>query len=164
MDDLLTMGSLEVVQAILAMIQKVWDTSEPEILGEKGCVKTTYLGVTLEIDQTPWSCVTRLFLHQTNYMHMVVDKFEQGRPLTTKDTPGVALHAGGEARVERTEGDEVHIKYCQQALGSLLWLVTRTRPDLAWAYSVAASMTTRNPKEAAVRVRHMLGYLKIPWS
>ena len=39
-------------------------------------------------------------------------------------------------------------------------MVTRARPDLTWSYSVAATMMTRNPKEAAARVRHMLGYVK----
>ncbi len=159
-DDLLTVGPLSVIKAVLAKVKSIWDTSEPEILGENGCTKTTYLGVTIEIDQESWENVTKLYLHQTGYSHMVIDKFEQQRPLTTKDTPGTPVHAGHDMKVERTDNDDVNVKYCQQALGSLLWLVTRTRPDLTWAYSVAASMTTRNPKEAANRVRHMLGYLK----
>ena len=48
-DDLLTVGSLKVIKAVLVKIKSIWDTSAPEILGEHGCMKTTYLGVTSEI-------------------------------------------------------------------------------------------------------------------
>ena len=91
---------------------------------------------------------------------MVIDKAEPYRQLTAKEMAGTHVHAGHDMRVERTDEYAVSIKFCQQALGSLLWLVMRTRPDLTWAYSVAASLMTRNPKEAANRVRHMLGCLK----
>lgn len=39
---------------------------------------------------------------------------------------------------------------------SLVWLVSRSRPDMARVYNTVAS-----PKAAAARVRHMLGYLKL---
>jgi len=160
-DDILAIAPLEVVQCVLAKIGTIWETTEPEILGEKDCSKITYLGVTMEVDEMPWSGVTRMYLHQDAYAHMLIDRHEtDGRPLAEKAVPGGPVHFGAEARTEPHPEDQRNIKFCQQALGGLLWLVTRTRPDLAWAYSVAASMTTRNPREAANRVRHLLGYLK----
>jgi len=160
-DDILAIAPLEVVQGVLSKISTIWDTTSPELLGEKGCNRITYLGVTLEVDEAPWSSVTRMYLHQDAYAHMLLDRHEMaGRPLAEKATPGAPVHFGAEAKLGQDPDDAKNIKFCQQALGGLLWLVTRTRPDLAWAYSVAASMTTRNPREAATRVRHLLGYLK----
>jgi hypothetical protein len=159
-DDLMVVADLIVVQTILHTIRNIWDTTEPEILGVGGCRRITYLGVTLEVDQEPWESVERLYVHQADYAHMVVDKFEEGRPLAPESIPGSALHHNATDRSKKSKEDEINIKFCQRALGSLLWLVTRTRPDMAWSYSVAASMTTRMPQEAAARTRHLLGYLK----
>lgn len=74
--------------------------------------------------------MAQLFLRQ--------DKFEEQKPGAEKDTLGSPLHCDPEER--KSKGQEegaTHTLYCQQPLGSLLWLVTRTRSDLAWAYSVA---------------------------
>ena len=87
--------------------------------------------------------MTNLYLHQNGYSHMVIDKFEQQRPLTTKETPGTLVHAGHDMRVEKTDDDDANIKLCQHALGTLLWLVTRTRPDLTWA---SCSRKSHDPK------------------
>lgn len=74
---------------------------------------------------------------------------------------GLSLHSGPAERVcGGHEKDSVHTIYCQQALGSLLWLVTHTRPDMVWAYCIVASMTARCPKAAAAYVRHMPRYFK----
>ena len=48
------------IKAVLAKIKSMWDTSEPEVSGENGRMKTTYLGVTTEIDQESWGDVTDL--------------------------------------------------------------------------------------------------------
>ena len=51
------------------------------------------------------------------------------------------------------------IKRAQQIIGALLWMSTRTRPDLSYAVSMAALVQTRDLKELDVRLRHLLQYL-----
>ena len=76
-DDLLVIAELPLVEAVFGSVRGTWETSEPEILGEKGCTELTYLGVTLEIDQSPRAAVTRVYVHQNGYAHMLLDKFEE---------------------------------------------------------------------------------------
>lgn len=64
-----------------------------------------------------------------------------------ENAPGLPLHYGPAERVsERQEEDAELSRYYQQALGSLLWLVTYSRPDMVWAYSIPSNVTTRCPK------------------
>ncbi len=51
------------------------------------------------------------------------------------------------------------VKFSQQVLGGMLWLSTRSRPDLAYAVSVAMSCVTRDIDQLKTRVRHLLQYL-----
>jgi hypothetical protein len=159
-DDFLFVAEMEVIETLIVKIRTFWDTSEGLVLGKDGCTEVTYLGVTLEVKEGSWDSLTELSLHQSSYAYMVGEKFQEQRPLAEKDTPGQPLHKEDGLRAEDVDPDgDVNLKYCQRALGSLLWLVTRTRPDMAWAYSAAATMVSLNTKKAADRVRHLLGYL-----
>ena len=51
------------------------------------------------------------------------------------------------------------MKRGQRILGGLLWLSTRTRPDLACAVSMAAQVLTKDIHLLKVRLRHLLQYL-----
>ena len=51
------------------------------------------------------------------------------------------------------------IKRGQRILGGLLWLSTRTRPDLAFAVSSTAQVLTKNLELLKVKLRHLLQYL-----
>ena len=52
------------------------------------------------------------------------------------------------------------VKRRQRILGGLLWLSTRTRPDLAFAVSSTAQVLTRDLELLKVKLRHILQYLK----
>eukprot|EP00971_Amphidinium_carterae_P003750 74270-Amphidinium_carterae.1 len=45
------------------------------------------------------------------------------------------------------------------ALGAILWIVSRTRPDLAWSLSMRATTLTTQPYECLKRIMHMFAYL-----
>ena len=51
------------------------------------------------------------------------------------------------------------VKRGQRILGGLLWLSTRTRPDLAFAVSSAAQVLTKDLELLKVKLRHILQYL-----
>ena len=44
-------------------------------------------------------------------------------------------------------------------VGCLHWIALRTRPDIAWATSQAASLTTHDPDTCFIRVKHICQYL-----
>lgn len=127
---------------------------------EGTCQKATYRGAPLEVDHTPRCAMANLFLHQASYAHTIY-QLEAQQPNAERATPGSPLRFDPAERTpEGQEEGATHIRDCQPALASLLWLVTRTRPDAAWAYSLAPSMAIRDPKAEAVRARRMLGDLK----
>ena len=51
-------------------------------------------------------------------------------------------------------------KRAQGLVGQLLWLSGRTRPDLAYVVSIAASKIVPNPREAVARAEHLARYLR----
>ena len=61
---------------------------------------------------------------------------------------------------ETGSGDAALKKRCQQILGAVLWLVTRTRPDIAYAHSKAASMIDKDLQECYTRAVNMLAYIQ----
>ena len=62
---------------------------------------------------------------------------------------------------ERTAEDkEVVRKKAQAIIGGLLWLTTRTRPDLAYQVGHAATLVQQHPDEAVAEAKHSLRYVK----
>lgn len=53
------------------------------------------------------------------------------------------------------------IKQAQEEVGSLIWLSSRSRADIAYSVSRAASLILSKPKAAVRRTRKILKYLKI---
>eukprot|EP00971_Amphidinium_carterae_P215086 4269050-Amphidinium_carterae.1 len=51
------------------------------------------------------------------------------------------------------------VRHLQAVGGSLLWLVIRTRPDMAWSYSRVASLITKHPQAALARMKEICRYL-----
>lgn len=131
-DDPMGISNMDIMQSLFGAVWATSHTSEPEILGKESCQKVTHLGAALEILQTPWCAVGKLFLNQARYAHNVLCKREAQKPFAEYIMPGSPFHFDPAQR--ESEGQQegaIHSRYCQQALGSLLWLVTRTLPDLA---------------------------------
>merc|ERR1711873_167078 len=54
--------------------------------------------------------------------------------------------------------DDIH--RAQRIAGSLIWLSTRTRPDITYAQSRISSMMTKAPKTAVLEATRVLRYLQ----
>ena len=51
------------------------------------------------------------------------------------------------------------VKKCQEETGVLIWIAQRTRPDIATAVSMVASLSAYNPKEAFLMIAGIWRYL-----
>merc|ERR1712112_409305 len=59
---------------------------------------------------------------------------------------------------EQQDPEDIH--RAQKIAGSLIWLSTRTRPDITYAQSRISSMMTKAPKAAVLEAMRVLRYLK----
>ena len=76
------------------------------------------------------------------------------RPLLTPGTPTKVQLP------EEDEQDPEDVHRAQKIAGSLIWLSTRTRPDITYAQSRISSMMTKAPKAAVREAMSVLRYLK----
>ncbi len=164
-DDFLALLHPEVREAVLAAVRALWTTSEPVTLGRNGVREITFLGLDIAIPDS----VTQLseqpahiVLHQTRYAHDVVDRFAAS-PLRSRVSPGESVSFSASTKYSKEvippSADPQKHRLMQQINGAILWLVTRTRPDMAWALSVFSTVLARDLREAEERAKHLLQYL-----
>ena len=131
-DDYLTAGPPKLVEAFMATLRRLWKTSEPQHLTLDH--ELTFLGVTLR-------------------------RIPEARKRTTTGEPE---HFQKEAPLPPDPSipePQEWIKRGQRILGGLLWLSTRTRPDLAYSVSSTAQVLTRDLELLKIKLRHLLQYL-----
>ena len=138
-DDLLIVGSGEVVRGAIKEIQKTWVTSAPEEIGKKS---VKFLG-----------CIS-----QESYLRDLLSK-EMGEELTKKRVPITRDQATIEIEDEEKKSAE-DIRKAQKEVGELLWVVTRSRPDLMYPVSRMGSNITRHPRKVTEIASQVKGYLK----
>ena len=127
-------GSLD--SAVLA-IEQVWAISEVEKSGEGKVIK--YCG--FEIEVGPQS--DGFLVSQRMYEKEMVQKWGIDRAV---DVPHFKPCEDDENPTEVI--DPKDIKTAQAMAGTLLWLTTRTRPDIAMGVSTVCRLATKNPKRS----------------
>ena len=131
-DDLMIGGTAEASQQIMQVIQEEWNTSPAEKVGSKGGVK--FLGMELHLAYGNY---------YANQKSFIVDRMKDKKISKKK----VAVPCGkGILNPEVEEAptaDQVH--QAQKIVGELLWLVTRTRPDLSFVTSKLARAVLHAP-------------------
>ena len=133
-DDLLLAAESGALDAAAAAIENGWAISTLEKTGEDQIVK--YCG--FEIEQAPNE--DGYVISQKKYEQEMVQRFGINR---TSDFPQVRLSEDDEFPTEGIQPAD--IKTAQSMAGALLWLTTRTRPDIAMAVSAACRLATKNP-------------------
>ena len=126
-DDLMLLARLEMLRRTLERIKEDWalSLSEPEWLNDRSPVR--FLGVEV------WLTSEGIFLKKENYVRDLfkrndeVEGVSSGVPIT-KDQ-AVALD---EEDPSKTAED---VRMAQKATGELMWLATKTRPDLMYVMS-----------------------------
>jgi hypothetical protein len=100
--------------------------------------------------------VDSIILSQSSYIERMLERFsmDQCKPVPTPVDPNVKLVKADE------ESELVDVTLYQSAVGSLLYLSTRTRPDIAYAVGSVAKYCSKPTKEHWVAVKRIMRYLR----
>ena len=142
-DDLMVASDPTTTSLIVQMLQDEWETSEPEVVGQK---KVKFLG--MELTQAPQGGFRA---SQEDY---ILDKegIPEGRSVKVPMTKD-ALPYPEEPTAEK-------ITEAQKLVGELMWLSTRTRPDVSFATSRCAQEILTHPTWASEQAIQVWKYLK----
>ena len=119
-DDFIVMGDRLVAQAFLSKLAATWKCAPPTWVVDSEWRK--FCGVEMKWDGSS------LLIGQPDYAREIVARHSDV-PLRSSPLPKVI-----EMDIEETINPE-DVKRCQTVIGDLLWLSTRTRPDLSFAVS-----------------------------
>ena len=117
---------------------------------DKGDIKT-YLGVQIERDRKNGT----LKMHQEGYLNEVLAamSIKKDNPLTYATPLPVGVN------LVKNEGEPYEIDLYRSAIGSLIYLSTWTRVDIAYAVSALAAHMANPSREHHVALKHVLHYL-----
>ena len=153
-DDYLSVGPHDIVTSFLEHLRSIWKTTDPVFLTPG--MEFSFLGITLELTSVG------LLLHQKTYTEAFLEEYKDVTPKRQKATTGEPEHFDKDAKStpDMTNPEHVEwVKRAQKILRALLWLSTRTRPDIACAVSLAAQSLWHNLDHLKTRLRHLLQYL-----
>ena len=138
--EMVTVGHLD---AALAALQSLWETSKPEHISQKGGL--CFCG--LQIEQ-----VDHLIrIHQRTYLCELKDRYPE---LVAK----AALPDFCSEPLDEQPCPEA-IQAAQRIIGELTWVAGRTRPDIAFHVNRISRMTARYPSQALSLGKQVLQYL-----
>ena len=149
-DDLLVLGSRSEREAFLGHLRATWETSDPSHAEES---LTNYCG--LELVQTAEGLVA------SQYRYVGELLLRHSEILSSSSSPCSSwreVFDDSESKDEAIDPDCV--RRAQSLAGELLWLSVRARPELSFAISRMAQLTTRRPNDALLIGQGILKYLR----
>ncbi|CAJ1452728.1 unnamed protein product [Effrenium voratum] len=146
-DDILAYGGEQTLEEFVHQVKAMWETSTPEKIQESS--KVRFCG--MEISRTSRG----YFLGQQAYTQEVLNRNGGGGlgsvlPITREmaETP------------EELDITAAEVQAAQRAVGEILWLTTKTRPDLMYVTSRMSSAVTKAPKWVMELADQVWRYLK----
>ena len=151
-DDFMICGPRHIVEEIAVIVKNTWETSDLSVLGP-GCV-VRFLGMELHREEETGD---EILVHQQGYIQELLRSYkvkvtQQDRVPITKELATLPESSD--------KPEEELIRRSQQLTGEVLWLSQRTRPDLAFATSMMASMCMKAPQQTIDIGLKTLGYLQ----
>jgi len=151
-DDLLITGEKIYAEALVEEIQKTWQTSSPERICDGQVTK--FLGMEIYKEGV------NIKASQTSFIkdRLSVNLGENWMEVKGSTTPCSRDVGDVDDEKEITTGE---VREAQRVVGELLWLVTRTRIDLAYVTSRLSQMVLRAPREVLRASKQVWAYLKM---
>ena len=142
-DDLAFLGPSGLCQAFVNSVQTNWKTSSPEWLGH---LPVTFCGIELTLTDLGFR------MTQKSYVQELLQRYG----VTEGAATPISKWVEPEAPVAVTAAE---VKEAQAVTGALLWLSTRTRPDLSYVVSRCGQQATKCPSLSIALGRQALAYL-----
>ncbi len=151
-DDIFMVGERRILEEMVKTIQQEWNTSTPEWVMKE---PVRFLGMEISQQEGVWLATQRNYTKDLLKRNLGEDetKWPKRKIPFTKEAP--------KELTENPNPDSV--RTAQKIVGELLWLVTRTRPDLMYAVSRLSSATLSNPGWVGEAAPQVWGYLAATW-
>ena len=146
-DDILVAGEPKTVKLAMEAIQSKWALSEVEWAGDK---PLRYCGFEVSMG----AAGDGFYVSQGMYEQELLTRWGISESL---QFPAFKVTEEDEHFVGEIDPNDV--RTAQMITGALLWLSTRTRPDLVFGVSTMSRLTTKNPKKAVEIGYVLLKYL-----
>ena len=160
-DDIAYFSTKDIVNAVHEYVVKDWPASPLEWIGEAEPVR--YLGVEIrtELRTSESGLVKRVFtIGQSAYVRDLLRSYGMEECFSTQLPVPKDWIEQAENDDEPEEGiTEESIKKAQRVVGELLWLATKTRPDLLFTTNHMAAMLGRRPDYVCRVGQRVLSYL-----
>ena len=150
-DDALILGSEETVKEVIGKMKEVWELSKPEWIGEE--VPVRFLGMDL------WKGKYGFFISQEAYIRDVLKR----RGGEDGAFAGIPITRDQAQRVEEPQASPPtpeEIREAQKVTGEIMWILTRSRPDLMYVMSKMCQNTLRNRTGVTQVGNQVLMYLR----
>ena len=143
-DDLLVAGEQAVVESTIKRIEEQWACSDPEYINKEKNIR--FCGYELR-----WNHNDDLLLMQPSYVMDLLNKY-QVEGCESEPCPKIT-HDENEDYTAET------LRAAQQITGELLWVQTRTRPDLSYVVGAMSRWLHKRPGYVAQLGHHAMKYL-----
>ena len=149
MDDLLFCGEEGALCKALQAVESKWSCAAAEWASESKALKFCGMEITADKDGNG------LHLAQSGYEKELLERWqtEQG-----SEYPNFKICEADFETVEKV--DPNILKEAQALAGGLLWLSTRTRPDVAYGVATMSRLMSKNPQRALEVGHALLRYIK----
>ena len=149
-DDFLICAALEIMKACASAIEDLWQTGGLQVIGRD--VPVRFLGVEIEEIEGGFALGQRSYIEELLRLHQISEHALNLIPVP-RDMANFDVD-------EDMTPDPQQIRVAQQCAGELLWVAQRTRPDVSFASSLVASLSTRDPSRVASIMERTLGFLQ----
>lgn len=150
-DDIMITGEEDVVSEVTKIFQEAWTTSTPEKIGEEA---VRFLG--MEVRREVVDGKTQWTLSQEAFVEDLLQRVDPDRSL--KKIPITRDQSMMEKDDPKPE--QAQVRDCQKIVGELLWILTRTRPDVMFPVARMGASVTRSTKKIKEAAHQLYGYLR----
>ena len=155
-DDFMFIGVHSVIRDLMKKISSTWECSSAEEVSVGRVMRFCGFEIEMKENLEQGEKTFDYILHQKSYTKDLLERYNVNLEF---EVPAPKIGPKVEQR-EKTGDYAEKLKKSQAVCGALLWLVTRTRPDLSYAVNLMGRVQTKDPWLACEIGEQALGYVK----
>ena len=150
-DDLLATGPVDLLRDLFKAIASIWELTEPDFVEPCTDGSLTFLGTQIEFFKSG-----KAVLHQSKYISDLLRKYDM---LDCKPSRSLGPDFKVVDDTLKQVPQELLLTKCQSAIGGLIWVSSRARPDISYATNKAASEMSKSPAKCWLMIKKIFRYL-----